>query len=365
MSENGASNGNASLSLVEDCRQELEQTQRTLRELAVLIQQSAGEVEKLTQRYAQASNRVRQIQANIDTWPRDDIRAAYEALQDAQQRLFTMRGQLEKQQSDRNHLERYAQLLQRVLDLLEERPQIPKVPTAPLPAAAADTEGLPVIVRIVEAQEIERQRLTRAMHDGPAQSLTNFILQAEICQRLFDSDPARARSELLGLKNAAMTTFQKIKSFMFELRPMMLDDLGLAPTVRRYVEAFSEKSGIPVTVNVTGTERRLAPYSEVTLFRAIQELLTNVRQHAQATHARVQLDLDEDVVRAIVEDDGVGFDPGPTLAAAAQRRTIGLSTMKERIEMLGGRLEVESAPGKGTRVTVELPATEAEGIRVL
>lgn len=364
MGENGASNGNAGLLLVEDCRQELEQTQRTLRELTVLIQQSAGEVEKLTQRYTQASNRVRQIQANIDTWPRDDIRAAYEALQDAQQRLFTMRGQLEKQQSDRSHLERYAQLLQRVLDLLEERPQIPKVPTAPLPAAA-DTEGLPVIVRIVEAQEIERQRLTRAMHDGPAQSLTNFILQAEICQRLFDTDPGRARSELVGLKNAAMTTFQKIKSFMFELRPMMLDDLGLAPTVRRYVEAFSEKSGISVTVNVTGTERRLAPYSEVTLFRAIQELLTNVRQHAQATNARVQLDMDEDVVRAIVEDDGVGFDPGPTLAAAAQRRTIGLSTMKERIEMLGGRLEVESASGKGTRVTVELPATEAEGMRIL
>lgn len=364
MSENGASNGNAGLLLVEDCRQELEQTQRTLRELAVLIQQSAGEVEKLTQRYTQATNRVRQIQANIDTWPRDDIRAAYEALQDAQQRLFTMRGQLEKQQSDRTHLERYAQLLQRVLDLLEERPQIPKVPTAPLPAA--DTEGgLPVIVRIVEAQEIERQRLTRAMHDGPAQSLTNFILQAEICQRLFDSDPARARNELVGLKNAAMTTFQKIKSFMFELRPMMLDDLGLAPTVRRYVEAFSEKSGIPVTVNVTGTERRLAPYSEVTLFRAIQELLTNVRQHAQATNVRVQLDMDEDVVRATVEDDGVGFDPGPTLAAAAQRRTIGLSTMKERIEMLGGRLDVESSPGKGTRVAVELPATEAEGMRIL
>jgi two-component system sensor histidine kinase DegS len=349
--------------LAEDCKQELEQTQRTLRELSMLIQQSTGEVEKLAQRHAQSTNKVRQIQANIDTWPRDDIRAAYEALQDAQQRLFTMRGQLEKLQSDRQHLERYAQLLQRVLSIAEQQQApTPRGLTAPL--TPIQTDGLPVIMRIVEAQEIERQRLTRAMHDGPAQSLTNFILQAEICQRLFDADPARARSELVGLKNAAMTTFQKIKSFMFELRPMMLDDLGLAPTVRRYVEAFGEKSGITSTLTITGTERRLAPYSEVTLFRAIQELLTNVRQHAQATNVRVQLDMDGQTVRAVVEDDGTGFETGPTLAAAAQRRTIGLSTMKERIEMLDGHFEVESSPGNGTRVTVELPATEAEVIRI-
>ncbi len=363
MADNVAEDGGSFLLLVEDCRQEYEQTQRTLREIALLIQQSTSEVEKLAQRHAQSTSRVRQIQASLDTVPREDIRSVYEAAQDAQQRLFTMRGQLEKLQSDRQNLERYARLLQRVLTVSEAPAPTPKGMTAPL--TPAQNDGLPVIVRIVEAQEAERQRLTRAMHDGPAQSLTNFILQAEICQRLFDTDPARARTELLSLKNAAMTTFQKIKNFMFELRPMMLDDLGLAPTLRRYVEAFGEKSGIRATLTIMGTERRLAPYSEVTLFRAIQELLTNVRQHAQATNVRVQLDMDEQTVRAVVEDDGTGFEVEPTLAASAQRRTIGLSTMRERIEMLGGQMTVESAPGNGTRVTVELPATEPEVLRAL
>jgi two-component system sensor histidine kinase DegS len=103
----------------------------------------------------------------------------------------------------------------------------------------------------------------------------------------------------------------------------------------------------------------------VTLFRAVQELLTNVRQHAQATNVQVQLDLSEDTIRAVIEDDGIGFETESTLAAAEQRRTIGLSTMKERIEMLDGRMEVESAPGNGTRVTVELPATEGDTIRIM
>src|SRR5205823_5117940 len=147
--------------------------------------------------------------------------------------------------------------------------------------------GPPVIVRIVEAQEAERQRLTRQMHDGPAQSLTNFILQAEICQRLFDMDPSRARTELVGLKGAATTTFQKIRDFMFELRPMMLDDLGLVPTVRRYLDSFETKTGVQTELSLTGSERRLPPHTEVTVFRAVQELLTNIRNHAQATRVGV------------------------------------------------------------------------------
>ena len=109
------------------------------------------------------------------------------------------------------------------------------------------------------------------MHDGPASSLSNFILQAEICQRFFDSDPSRARTELNSLKSTAAHTFNDVKNFIFDLRPMMLDDLGVIPTLRRYVESFQEQSDIPIALTVTGTERRLESYVEVTIFRAIQE----------------------------------------------------------------------------------------------
>ena len=101
------------------------------------------------------------------------------------------------------------------------------------------------IVRIIEAQEQERQRLVRQLHDGPAQSLTNLILQAEICERVFDTDSERARHELGELKTAVTLTFQKVRDYMFDLRPMMLDDLGLIPTIRRYVDDYNEKRECP------------------------------------------------------------------------------------------------------------------------
>ena len=162
---------------------------------------------------------------------------------------------------------------------------------------------------IVTAQEAERQRLSRQMHDGPAQALSNFILQTEIAMRLLDVDPAQAKDELGNLKTSAMGTFQKVRNFIFELRPMMLDDLGLIPTLRRYADAFKEQAGLDVSVTVTGTERRLEPYLEVMVFRAVQELLGNASRHSQATLVKVQVDLGNDLIRVSVDDNGKGFDP--------------------------------------------------------
>src|SRR5438105_10908037 len=126
------------------------------------------------------------------------------------------------------------------------------------------------------------------MHDGPAQSLTNFILQAEICQRLLDRNPDRANKELGNLKTAASTTFQKVRDFIFDLRPMMLDDLGLAPTVRRYVDAFAEKSNIETRLSIIGEERRrMESHTEVMMFRSVQELLGYARDNANAAKVEI------------------------------------------------------------------------------
>lgn len=333
-----------------ETHEEYERTVRELQEIRMLVDQSRVEVEKLAQRNASIANHLRQIQANFDTVPRNDIKVAYEAAQDAQQRLFTMRGQLEKLQSDQANLERYVSHMRRTLAALEGAGPNGGGLGA---AAGGGAETQNTMVRIVEAQESERQRLSRQMHDGPAQALSNFILQAEIAMRLFEVNPERAKAELANLKASASTTFQRVRDFIFELRPMQLDDLGLVPTVRRYVDVFKDKSGITSVFQFTGTERRLESHQEVTLFRAIQELLANARDHSQASQIKVQLDLDERRVRVMVEDNGQGFDADAALAPG--HKTIGLATMKERVELLGGTFEIQSRVGQGSRITLDVP----------
>jgi two-component system sensor histidine kinase DegS len=338
--------------LLSQMREEYEQTQKELKEIEVLIRQSSAEVEKLAQRNAQLATKLRQMEANLDTIPRHDIREIYTAAQEAQMRLFMMRGQVEQLQSKQQHLERHGNVLRQALDLANK---------AGLGGNGAD-HGLQegegegsLIVRIITAQENERQHLARQMHDGPAQSLTNLILQAEICERLFDTDPVRARTELGNLKDAVTGTFQKVREFIFDLRPMMLDDLGLNPTLKRYVQDFEAKSGLACNLVITGKEQRLPPHAEVTVFRVIQSLLNNVREHANATHVEVSVDLGPQGLTARVEDDGSGFEVAEVMSAARQRKTMGLIAIIEQVEMLGGEITFDSSIGRGTKVQLSLP----------
>lgn len=338
--------------LGDEAHAELEQAQKELKEIDLLLQQTSAEVDRLAQRNAQATSSLKQLEANLDTVPRADLQAAYTAVLDAQKRLFMMRGQLEKLQSDQHNIGRYVGYLRKITDSLQSATDRPGSASLPV-GSDADSGGQSSIVRIIEAQEQERQRLVRQLHDGPAQSLTNLILQAEICERVFDSDTERARHELSELKTAVTATFQKVRDYMFDLRPMMLDDLGLIPTLRRYVDHYNEKSGVPAVLTVTGAERRFASYKEVVIFRVIQELLANVRAHSHATRAQVFLDVSEDLVQATVEDNGSGFNVSEVLTAA-QPKGIGLSTLKERVAMLGGEIRIDSAIGRGTKVSLQM-----------
>ncbi len=331
---------------LESAHAELEQVKTEMREIGLLVEQSQGEVDKLAQRNAVITAQLHQLQAHFDTIPREDIKAAYEAAQDAQQRLFTMRGQLEKLQSDQAHLKRLAEFISKTIALLEGGPKV---------EVAQQKGGGTIVSQIIEAQEEERRKLSRQVHDGPAQALSNFILQAEIAHRLLDTDPAKAREELKNLKTTASTTFAHIRDFIFELRPMMLDDLGLVPTVRRYLEAYKERSGLEATLVVTGKERRLDPHLEVLIFRALQELLTNVREHAQATQVKATVDVDTTAVRVTVEDNGRGFDADSTAVTGGTGR--GLKTLRERIDLVGGTLDMTSSPGKGSRISFTIPTT--------
>lgn len=329
-----------------DIKAELQETQRALRETTLMIEQSQGEVSKLSQRNAAITAHLQQVQNQIGDTPVEEIRMAYDSALDAQQRLFVMRGQLEKLQSDKAHYERYKSALEQM-----QNDGIGGTASLSSQSAIAIKGTLASVEMLINAQEAERQRLSRQMHDGPAQALSNFILQTEIAMRLLDVDPTQARDELGDLKGSAMGTFQKVRNFIFELRPMMLDDLGLIPTIRRYADTFKEQTGLDVNVTISGNERRLESYLEVMVFRAIQELLGNAARHSQATLIKVSVDLTDDLIRVSVDDNGKGFD-----IDSVQGQNLGLKLIRERTEMLGGNFEVDSATGKGTRIMFSLPA---------
>jgi two-component system, NarL family, sensor histidine kinase DegS len=332
---------------------EYEQTQRSLREVTLMLEQSQSELTKLSQRNAAITAHLQQVQSQLEAVPRADIRMAYNAALEAQQRLFVMRGQMDKLQNDQDAFQRYLGFLEKVRHFLTLDPPKRKGGIGGSGASAN-------LEMVINAQEAERQRLSRQMHDGPAQALSNFIVQTEIANRLLDIDARRAKDELDNLKNSAMSTFKEVRTFIFELRPMMLDDLGLFPTVRRYIDNFKEQTGAEVNLTLKGSERRLEMYLEVMIFRAIQELLGNAFRHNQDNPVKpqinIQIMMDENVTKISVADNGKGFDP----AAVSNKQALGLKLIRERVELLGGYLDTDSDVGKGARITFQVPTLEVQ-----
>ena len=204
--------------------------------------------------------------------------------------------------------------------------------------------------RVVKAQELERARLARELHDETGQALTSILLGLKPLEASAAGQDEREAIE--SLRELVVSTLQNVRRLAVELRPTALDDFGLVAAVERLAESFREHSGLAVDVEAQIGDVRLAPEAETALYRVVQEGLTNVAKHAGATHLSILLQRKGDAVLAIVEDDGAGFDPGSTRADA-----LGLLGMRERIALVGGRLQVESSPGAGTTLVAEVPAT--------
>jgi two-component system sensor histidine kinase DegS len=255
-----------------------------------------------------------------------------------------MRGQSEKLQSDQEHLQKYINFLKQILETSGVN--------GPTSERVGPNGVLATVETIIQAQETERQRLSRQMHDGPAQALSNFILQTEIAVRLFDIDQEKAREELLTLKQSAASAFQQVRDFVFELRPMMLDDLGLVPTLKRYVEAYKEQTDTIIRLSVNGVERRLESYIEVIIFRAIQEIMGSAVRQRGANQIAVQMDIAEAQIKVTVDDNGKPIN----IEKSLENTGMGIKVIKDRVEMLGGFLEIDSRPGKGNQVIFQIPA---------
>jgi signal transduction histidine kinase len=205
-----------------------------------------------------------------------------------------------------------------------------------------------VVRRVVEAQELERARLARELHDETGQALTSILLGLKPLERLARTDEERA--SVASVRELVVTTLQDVRRLAVELRPTALDDFGLEAAVERLTHGFREQSGLHVELETQLGEERLPPEAETALYRVIQEAFTNIAKHSGATRVSVLLQRQGGAARAVVEDDGGGFDP-----TDARDDALGLAGMRERVALAGGRLRIESSSGAGTTLVAEVP----------
>jgi len=212
-----------------------------------------------------------------------------------------------------------------------------------------------LLARVVTAQEQERARISRELHDETGQALTALLVQLKVLERLPNEQAVAAHA--FELRKIVLATLEEVRRLARDLRPAMLDDLGLVPTLDWHIRTFNRNTGLQINfeADVPESFRLPAPF-ELALYRVVQEALTNVARHANATRASIKLHEKNGLVCLIVEDDGCGFDVNATLAA--QDRGVGLPGIAERVELIGGTLTLESSAGLGTRLCVEIDARE-------
>ena len=221
----------------------------------------------------------------------------------------------------------------------------------------APAEGIQA--RILEAQEAERSRLAQEIHDGPAQALSNTIFQVEYIERVIESDPLLARTELRFLRELLRRELGDVRSFITQLRPPLLDHLGLDGAIADTVEHMRTLTGLDITTDLAAPGNMLGDSQQTVALRVTQEALQNVRKHAVANSVMVATKLDDDGWVLEVRDDGRGFDVGAV--AARGRRNFGLQFMRERAELIGARFDVRSRPDGGTVVRLAIPTETAGG----
>lgn len=212
-----------------------------------------------------------------------------------------------------------------------------------------------LLSRTVQAQEAERLRVAHELHDQIGQTLTALSLGLSGIQGIVEEKPELARRQLAHLSAVSQDGLDDLRRLVADLRPAILDGLGLAPALRSHCNQVSELSGVAIRMRVTGDRRRLPEQVETVLFRIVQEALNNVVRHAKARQAQVLLDYGVAEITLIVEDDGQGFDPAVALDAAERGHGWGLAGIQERLAMVGGQLRIEAAPGKGTRLICTVP----------
>lgn len=212
-----------------------------------------------------------------------------------------------------------------------------------------------LLERVVAAQEEERKRLARDLHDQTGQTLTGLAMGLRSVESLLGSNPAPVQQRLHDLEEMSTAAIDDLRQLIADLRPAQLDDLGLVAALREMAKNMGARTRMTVEVNVSGSRRRLRSEIETILYRLAQEALTNAGRHSHATRAAIELSFGDASITLRISDNGVGFVPESVMKSQSPRRAWGLLGMQERVSLVGGEFRLESAPGQGTRVIAEIP----------
>lgn len=355
--ENGK---NQIFDIYEAARAEMENVKKDLERAKQEAAETIYKVDEMEKKERRARLTLAEVHRNFRVYKEEDMREAYEEVEKVRIGLAVSREQEKNLRRQRDDLEIRLKILKETLQRAEGL--VAQVGAA-LGFLGSHMEGVlnqieslhhrqAFAARIIKAQEEERRRVAREIHDGPAQAMANVVFRAEVCERLVDSDIVRAKAELKDLQLQVRGVLKETRKIIFGLRPMTLDDLGLVPTIRRVLDTMKERVGIIPEVTVMGVERRLESHIEVGVFRIVQEALNNVEKHAQARAVWVRIDFRSDAINAIVEDDGRGFDQEN---GHVSKESFGIMGMQERIALLDGQVIIKSQKEKGTKVYIKVP----------
>jgi two-component system sensor histidine kinase DegS len=336
----------AAPSILAEVATEQQKVTAEIRELDLLIESTQTEVNRLRSREDQLKGKVEEVRQNPANHQREEIFSATDEFNSAMGKRMTMEGQLGALVAKRKLIDRSAQILNATQRQLADYSA-----PAPPPDAAPLIDESRLLQAVVDTQEEERKRIARQVHDGPAQAMANVVLQSEISERLFDVDAQRSRGELASLRQMVNKTLQELRGFIFELRPMILDDLGLVPTLRRYVQTLVDKHGVRIDFSSTGRDRRLPSDDEVAIFRLIQDSLVERIQKAQAKDIVLGMAWKEDVLEILLHSDGKELPPDGELQSGIRR--------SERLELLRGDSTHETRPDGTVVLNVKVPIRSA------
>lgn len=321
----------------------------------------ANHIVELERRARAARTRLAEISRDFGQATEDDIRKAYETAEQAQVELSVAHAQgtaLIRRREELDRSIRQAEgMVSKAEQLVNSVGMAIEFLTGRVASQIAGLKQRTVIgTQIIQAQEEERRRIAREIHDGPAQAMANIVLRAEICEKTMQTGKGDLASELADLKRLAKDCLKEVRRIIFDLRPMTLDDLGLVPALGRYVEEVKKQVPFAIRFAAFGKERRLEQGIETALFRFAQEALTNCRKYADPDQVEVKVEFIPGMVRVVVEDDGAGFVLEEVLRRQGRKgEHFGLLGMKERIDLFDGEFQVTSAPGKGTKVVAQIP----------
>lgn len=343
----------------EQSRQELLTLKDELRNVRIKVAEIIDQSDRLELHVKFARNRLAEVSKNFDKYSSDEIKAAYEMANEYQVKLAVMR-QEEKQLRDRrDQLERR---LLKVKETVERSEALVTQMGIVYNFLVGDIKVIGDVVeeakekqrfglKIIEAQEEERKRLSREIHDGPAQMLANVLLRSELIERTYkDKGVEEALEEIRDLRRMVKSSLAEVRRIIYDLRPMALDDLGLIPALEKYLKNFSEHTNLNIQFSNLGREKRLPSQLEVSCFRLVQEAVQNAHKHAKPTLVQVKVEVNRNNVLIIVKDNGKGFD-----TTKKKDGSLGLIGMRERISMLKGTMEIKSEINIGTTIIIEIP----------